>query len=145
MACPSFFSTFYTQIFGTIHASVLKFHKIPLEKIGDLYFFLVWVPKYQFMGCSIQNVKKKRNTCCNLLTLYVLVTHKCVLWQPGKTQIKCHIMWHFISLHCLLRQNQISEIAIKFYLEIITSDPSIYAMDHPKFIISNQKEDSISA
>ena len=31
-----------------------------------------------------------------------------------------------------------------FYLEIITCDPSIYTMDHPKFIVSNQMEESIS-
>ena len=30
-----------------------------------------------------------------------------------------------------------------FYLEIIICDPLIYAMDHPKFILSNQKEESI--
>ena len=26
---------------------------------------------------------------------------------------------------------------IQFYLEIITCDPSIYTIDHPKFIVSN--------
>ena len=30
-----------------------------------------------------------------------------------------------------------------FYLEII--DPMIYTMDHPKFIVSNKKDESISA
>ena len=30
-----------------------------------------------------------------------------------------------------------------FYLEIITCDLLIYTMDHPKFIASNQKEESI--
>ena len=49
------------------------------------------------------------------------------------------------GLHCLLRQNQISEKEIQFYFELMTFDPWIYAMDHPKFIISNQKEESISA
>ena len=34
---------------------------------------------------------------------------------------------------------------IQFHLEIITCDPWIYTMDHPKFIVSNQKEESISA
>ena len=32
-----------------------------------------------------------------------------------------------------------------FLLEIITCDPSIYTMDHSKRIISNQKEEFISA
>ena len=32
-----------------------------------------------------------------------------------------------------------------FILEIITCDPCIYTMDHSKFIVSNQKEESISA
>ena len=30
-------------------------------------------------------------------------------------------------------------------LEIITGDPSIYTMDQPKFIVLNQKEESINA
>ena len=29
-------------------------------------------------------------------------------------------------------------------MEIITCDPSVYTMDHPKFIVSNQKDESIS-
>ena len=33
---------------------------------------------------------------------------------------------------------------MQFYLEIITGDPSIYTMDHLKFIVLNQKEESIS-
>ena len=31
-----------------------------------------------------------------------------------------------------------------FYLEIITCDPLMYTMDLPKFIVSIQKEESIS-
>ena len=47
-------------------------------------------------------------------------------------------------LHYLLRQKQTSEKYI-FYSEIIACDLSIYRMDHPKFIVSNKKEESISA
>ena len=32
-----------------------------------------------------------------------------------------------------------------YYLEIITCNPWIYTMGHPKLILSNQKEESISA
>ena len=39
------------------------------------------------------------------------------------------------GLHCLLRQKQSSEKDMQFYLEIITHDPSIYTMDHPKFVV----------
>ena len=31
-----------------------------------------------------------------------------------------------------------------FYVEIITCDPSVYTMDQPKFIVSNQKEEFIN-
>ena len=56
-------------------------------------------------------------------------------------------------LHCLLRQKQSSEKGIQFKSEkgiqfnweIITCDPSKYTMDHSKFNVSNQKEESISA
>ena len=37
------------------------------------------------------------------------------------------------GLHCLLRQKRSSEKK-QFYLEIVTCDPSNYAMDHSKFI-----------
>ena len=47
------------------------------------------------------------------------------------------------GLHCLLRQKKSSEKEIHFHLDIITCDPSIYTLDHPKFIVSNQKEESI--
>ena len=48
------------------------------------------------------------------------------------------------GLHCLQRKKRSSE-KIQFYLEIITCYPSIYTMEHPKFIVSNHKEESISA
>ena len=48
------------------------------------------------------------------------------------------------GLHCLLRQKLSSENEIQFNLEIITCNPLIYTMDHPKFIVSNQKEEPIS-
>ena len=38
------------------------------------------------------------------------------------------------GLTCLLRQNQSSEIEVQYFLEIITSGPSIYTMDHPDFL-----------
>ena len=44
-----------------------------------------------------------------------------------------------LGLHCLLMQKQSSEKEIQFYLEIITWDPSIYMIDHPKLIVLNQK------
>ena len=46
---------------------------------------------------------------------------------------------------CLLRQKLSPEKNVQFYLEIIICDPLIYSMDHPKFSISNQKEESVSA
>ena len=46
---------------------------------------------------------------------------------------------------CLLRQKQSSEKEIQLYLEIITCNSLMYTMDIPKFIVSIQKEESISA
>ena len=42
----------------------------------------------------------------NLLTLCVLKTLKLVLWQTVKTQMKCHIMWHFIRV-CTVCEDKI--------------------------------------
>ena len=47
------------------------------------------------------------------------------------------------GLHCLPRQKQSSEKERQFYLESITCDPTIYTKDNPKFIVPNQKEESI--
>ena len=40
------------------------------------------------------------------------------------------------GLPCLLSQKQSSEKEIQFYFEILTCDPSLYTVDHPKFIVS---------
>ena len=50
------------------------------------------------------------------------------------------MMRHFIrvyTIHCILQRQNC------FYLEIKTCDPSIDTMDHPKFIVSNQKNESL--
>ena len=52
-----------------------------------------------------------------------------------------HLTLHYL----LLKTKTIFEKEIQFYLEIIICDPSNYTMDHPKFIVSNQKKESISA
>ena len=49
------------------------------------------------------------------------------------------------SLHCLLRQKLYLIERNTIYLEIITCDPSIYTRDLSKFIVWNQKEESISS
>ena len=48
------------------------------------------------------------------------------------------------GLQCLLRQIQSSEKEIKYTLEIITCEPSIYTMDYPHyFIVCSCMENSI--
>ena len=57
-------------------------------------------------------------------------------------------MPHNAAFHqglCCLLQQKWSSKKEKKYLEIITHYPSTYSMDRPKSIISNQKEESISA
>ena len=44
------------------------------------------------------------------------------------------------GLHYLPSQKRSSEKEIQFYLGIKTCEPSIYTMDHSKFIVSNQEE-----
>ena len=56
-----------------------------------------------------------------------------------------HYVAFHLGLHCLPRQKRSSKKEIQFYLEIIACDPSIYTMGHFMFIVSNQKEESISA
>ena len=43
----------------------------------------------------------------------------------------------------LLRQNDLQRKKSQYYLEIISCDPSIYAMDHLDLTVSNFMEDSI--
>ena len=40
-------------------------------------------------------------------------------------------------------KNHLQRKINNFYLELKTCDLSIYTMDHPKFIVSNQKEEFI--
>ena len=50
------------------------------------------------------------------------------------------------GLHYLLQaKNNLMRKKYNFYLEIKAHNPLIYTMDHPKFIVSNQKEESIGA
>ena len=48
------------------------------------------------------------------------------------------------SLHSLIRQKQSSEKEIHFYLKVLTCELLIHTMDHPKFVVSNKQEESIS-
>ena len=48
------------------------------------------------------------------------------------------------GLHCLLKQNYLYRKKYNIIMKIVACDLSIYTMDHPKFIVSNQKEESIS-
>ena len=54
-------------------------------------------------------------------------------------EMLCNVAFHQV-LDCLLRQKRSSEKKTKFYFEIITCDPLIYTMDHPKFIVLNPKK-----
>ena len=55
------------------------------------------------------------------------------------------MMWHFIRDYTVYYDKQSSEKVYNFYWEIVNCDPSIYTMEHPKFIVSNLEEESISA
>ena len=46
------------------------------------------------------------------------------------------------GLHCLPKQNQSSDL--KYFLTIMTCDPSIHTMDHPNFIVCSFMENSTS-
>ena len=43
------------------------------------------------------------------------------------------------------KTNDVQRKECSFYLDMITFDPSINTMDHPKLIVSNQKAWSVSA
>ena len=47
-------------------------------------------------------------------------------------------------LQCLQGQKQSSEKDIQYSLKLITCDPSSYTMDHPKVIVFNRKDKSIT-
>ena len=59
-------------------------------------------------------------------------------------EIQHHGSFHQ-GLHCLPRQKQSSEKEMQYIFEIITHDPSIHKMDHSRIIVSNPKEETISA
>ena len=53
-------------------------------------------------------------------------------------------MSHFICVYTFCIDKSEFQRQIQFYLEIIMCDPSVYTLGHPKFIVSNQKEEPIS-
>ena len=66
---------------------------------------------------------------------------------PKKRENSNEMLWNAAfhqDLHRLLRHKISSEKEIYFCLEKITCDPLMYTMDLLKFIVSNQKEESIS-
>ena len=83
--------------------------------------------------------------CCQQKALFnpnILVTPMCVLWQTVKTQVKYCILWHFIRVYTVYhaRQNNLLKRKTQFYLEIITCDPSIYTLDHSKFLYETRRK-----
>ena len=84
------------------------------------------------------------NITCILLLVFLILfrpeTPKLVLWQTVMTQMKCHIMWHFIRV-CLFFAKDKIKIQIKNI--IITCEPSIYTMEHPDLTVCSCMENSI--
>ena len=75
------------------------------------------------------------------LTHCILVTPKCLLMQTLKNQIKFNIMWQLTRVYTVKTKTIFCE-KNTILLGIISCEPLIYTMNHPKFIISNQKEKS---
>ena len=44
--------------------------------------------------------------------------------------------------HCLLRQNELKKKELQFDLQIIAREHLNYKMNRPRFIVSNQRQDS---
>ena len=61
-----------------------------------------------------------------------------------KTQMKCSIMLHFIRVYTVCYGKKDLQTKKQYFSKIITWHPEIFTMDNPKFIVSNQKEKSIS-
>ena len=66
-----------------------------------------------------------------IFTLYKAETPKQVLLQAIRTQMNCHLMWHFIRV-CIAFSDKIYLQRQKYiFLEIITSHPSEYIIKTP--------------
>ena len=74
-----------------------------------------------------------------------VVILKCVRWQTLKIQMKCRKIRHFIGVYNIWVDENDIQRKNDFYLEIINCDPSMCTMDQPKFIISNQKDETTTA
>ena len=59
---------------------------------------------------------------------------------------KCLRMQHFIRVYIVCSDNNnLQRKEMQFYFQIKTCDPLMYTMDLPKFIVSIQKKEFISA
>ena len=100
--------------------------------------------KYLFAG--IQNERRGKVPFSMILpsTLCIGETAKQVLLQAMKNQMKCLLMRHFIRVY-IVKVKMIFRQKNTICFENYNLTPlDKCSMDHPKFIVSNQKEESIS-
>ena len=71
----------------------------------------------------------------------MLVTPICVLWQTVKTQINAVWSSLFAKTKVIVRERN----TCTTLLEVLTCYPFMYTMDHPKFIVSSEKEETIGS
>ena len=64
--------------------------------------------------------------------------------QKVKTQMKCRISGISSGSALFAKLKQSSGTEVHLNLEILTGDPLIYTMNHPKFNVSRQMEEFIS-
>ena len=76
------------------------------------------------------------------LTLYILNSYmSSSANSEDPDEMLHHAAFHQSTLFAKTKQYSVKEI--QFYLRIITCDPLIYTLDHPKLIVSNLREESI--
>ena len=98
----------------------------------------------QCVTCKKLLVNLETKVIVHILDIYILVTPKCVLWKTVKNQMKCRLLQLSSGSTLFIKTKTIFRERNPIFLKIITCEPSNYTMDHPKFIISTQKLDSIS-
>ena len=117
-------------------ARIMVKNKTKFFLLHSLFIIKQWYIGWHCYNFTLVLLNKSQLVSSLILTRCKLATPKHVLWQTMKTQMKCRTLFVIKDINDLRNKKYI-------FLAIITCN-FIYTMDYSKYIVSNQKEESIS-
>ena len=111
------------QVIGRVHSENLGLKWLKTHNICKTLSLHLLLCMIKSMSERIYFVKKTDITSevPSLNPLYTMYDKSCTgIWQQVKTQMKCHITWHFICVFTVCKDHEI------MVMKNLTIDPSVY-------------------